>query len=87
MTRRLALTPIECTASIACHPAAPTLLRPPCCHPAATLLRTQPHGAICTPQAKARWLAGSGTPSWGVSEVDEAAELISKLKIEVSDDA
>ena len=64
--------------SLACHPAAPTLL-PPCC--------AQPHCAICTPQAKARWLAGSGTPSWGVSEVDEAAELISKLKIEVSDAA
>ena len=69
----VALTPIECTASIACHPAAPTLL-PPCC--------AQPHCAICMPQAKARWLAGSGTPSWGANEVDEAAELISKLKIE-----
>ena len=59
---------------------------PPCCaHPAATLLPpccAQPHCAICMPQAKARWLAGSGTPSWGANEVDEAAELISKLKIE-----
>ena len=92
---RLARLPPCCA-----HPAAPTLLLPPFCfdrppprcgHPAAPTLRppccAQPHCAICTPQAKARWLAGSGTPSWGVSEVDEAAELISKLKIEVSDAA
>jgi len=38
--------------------------------------------AIDDAEAKARWLAGSGTPSWGANEVDEAAELISKLKIE-----
>ena len=48
---------------------------------ATTLLRPISR-AFYMPQAKARWLARTDTPSWGVSEVDEAAALISTLKIE-----